>query len=124
MTNKELNKEMAEFAGFKYADKQVWVEDHYEPVEPGWEYPDGSWHRTLPNFPSSPNACVKHLRPRFDFSQIQFYKDRAVVWLGKSLHQGTGFAPPDEPALAFCLAVRDLRKNQKESDGISNTQQS
>ena len=128
----ELNRKLALQYGFKWAETQRWVEDHYEPEDAVWEYPDGTFHKKLPRLTSSLNACFKWIVPEL-FSKTNYYH------IGFAEIRGTGkwncylnrSAPPPDyreegrgkeltlmacgnsPVLAFCLAFEKLIDAEK-----------
>jgi len=88
MTEQELNKKLAEWAGFKYDD---WL---------GWIYPDGENFDELPDFPNDLNACFKWLVPNIkdDITRMEVL----ISWAYEI------YTLENPPALALCLAIEKL----------------
>lgn len=106
MENKELNKKLAEWAGFK--KHKLYQEHSWQ----GWQDPTGFlWTGERPNFTNDLNACFKWLVPQGDIEKIIF--TYFTTWLACtiSLNNGEyveGLANLGQEALALCLAFNKL----------------
>ncbi|KKM93253.1 hypothetical protein LCGC14_1210260 [marine sediment metagenome] len=108
--NKELNKKLAEWAGFRRIP--------YQDCEDGkaWGYPDSSewdYERDLPNFTKSLDACFKWLVPKTREKKFMLnlssgmLVSNTTVTLHKSKEETyQGFS--EDPALALCKAIEKL----------------
>ena len=103
MTEEELNKKLAEWAGFQ----EKWGEI-IAPNGAIW------WENELPNFTQSLDACFKWLVPRLWICNITL--EEGIFWdvhvsipdyHGRNKH-GSGQALSENPALALCLAIEKL----------------
>ena len=111
----ELNRKLAERAGFKWG---ITERTHNHMEQDVYVYPDCSIHLELPDFPSSLDACFKWLVPK----ALKDYQCQAQVGNtanGESFGYLWHFKPPfcfyehKEPesgreALALCKAIEQL----------------
>ncbi len=118
MNEQELNKKLAEWAGF--------VSSHSSPFgaipidkEPTWYDPNDNWiaNRQLPAFTSSLDACFKWLVPKLNtfYSTFEISFDTAENpnrYIITIAHHFCGQVyranSKDNPALALCLAIEKL----------------
>lgn len=99
MMYEELNRKLAEFAGFTY---DIFIYQRH------WKAPDGSSMEELPNFTSSLDACFKWLVPAVGRSKdIEAERRQMVGNLLMSWARDVAFLG-EEPALALCLAIEKL----------------
>lgn len=105
----ELNKKLAEWAGFTYSpETNIWV------------YPSGIECLELPNFPQSLDACFKWLMPKY-IKTIMEQKGLTygyAYWLmwekwWQELVNNDYSRKDIEPALALCLAIERLIDEEK-----------
>ena len=105
--DKELNKKLAEWAGFKYRPTEY---QHSMQTEPYWEYPDGGWDFDLVNFPNSLDACFEWLVLKLPY--IFVFDLAEGVWA--CFIKGCDGAPNktegygETPSLALCKAIEKL----------------
>ncbi len=109
MNQQELNKKLAEWAGFKETPSS------YAGREFIWQVPDGSSIIDLPNFTNSLDACFKWLVPKLkvDEDTIMFahpiesmkYYCEIIDADGEPI---AGSLAYKAPALALCLAIEKL----------------
>ena len=65
MTEQELNKKLAEWAGFTYKfGKEMWNYERYKETNAWWEAPNGRRFKDLPDFTQSLDACFKWIVPK------------------------------------------------------------
>ena len=85
----QLNKKLAKWAGFEFVNYRYWL------------YPDGTYHKELPNFPQSLDACFEWLmqKPKSKVFLVLWAMDVVCDW-------AEGKEP--RPALALCLAIEKL----------------
>jgi len=138
MNEQELNKKLAEWAGFTYKfGKEMWNYERYKETNAWWEAPNGRRFKDLPDFTQSLDACFKWLVPNlFDKSySVIITQDlaRAIGYV-RLLEEGRQFDATDNhnPALALCLAIEKLIDNKnlpnqntrikEEKDDKSNNQ--
>ena len=121
--NKELNRKLAEWAGFKRLPKGN-KGFHFECTEKimNWMPPNATewWESVthLPNFPLSLDACFKHLVPKLMRGQCEVHTGMpdkrgqafARVWYGFYKHYE---AYAETPALALCRAIEKLIDGEK-----------
>lgn len=115
MTEQEINRKLAEWAGFKYVKHVVQVcgqpSERYE-----YHYPNGSFHFSSPNFTQSLDACEKYLFPKviaegyyitLEFPCPDLERDGFGRGVRAIIHRGVENYPTwgKTPAEAFCLAV-------------------
>ena len=103
----ELNKKLAEWAGFTKADikKRYYFTIGGERV-PKWYPPDSEYSDKLPNFPNSLDACFKWLVPEYEKRYGIYAKaDLLCKWL--DLYENNQ-RYKDKPALALCKAIEKL----------------
>ena len=104
----ELNKKLAEWAGFKLHTRKSMVIPDFESYE--WEWPTGEREKKLPWFTESLDACFKWLVPKIEgLQQIILQPDEDGRWylgmtVNDKLYENLGF----NPALALCLAIEKL----------------
>lgn len=120
--NEELNKKLAEWAGFKHGKYRKPVCNH----TPRCDYhkdPKGKWIVDYPNFTQSLDACFKWLVPKLghyslwhgavrDKMQPPMGEHNAEVWVGH--YYGYGHSK-ESSALALCLAIEKLIDEDKAS---------
>ena len=101
MNEQELNKKLAEWAGWKYD----------EPSD-GWWKPTGHYDGRQPNFTQSLDACFKWLVPRLWICDIRL--EEGIFWFVRVAHPdyGEGKADGEDLALALCLAIEKLIDNE------------
>lgn len=113
MTNQELNRKLAEWAGFTESD----IKRHYYFEIGGgkrakWREPSTEWHIKLPTFAQSLDACFKWLVPKaIDRIMAEQECGRNVAY---AILFKKWFAELElnmaQPALALCLAIRQCPK--------------
>ena len=117
----DLNRKLAEWAGFKYNNYGVYEYEHKDTriEDPYWTNPTGQKCKTYPHFPSSLDACLKWLAPGIDGYVIYTYGDEVRVSVSKDLESFTG--ADKHPAMAFCKAIEQLIDSRKGGvDGFSS----
>ncbi len=99
----ELNKKLAEWAGFKLEEyTTTGLVMHLK----RWVYPDSKKYEWLPSFTESLDACFKWLVPKLPAG--------CLLWYGHNKGFGAVINFPhqevdnDNPALALCLAIEKL----------------
>lgn len=101
MENEELNRKLAEWAGFKRVKYTTKI----------YKYPEGN-SNSLPNFTESLDACFKWLAPKFHYDVLLSHAPDLSNWhcdiLGKSVYIGE----EKIPALALCKAIEKLIDNE------------
>ena len=116
----ELNKKLAEWAGFTKADirKRYYFKVGGERV-PKWYPPDSEYSIHLPAFTDSLDACFKWLVPKLKPEAIKLVPVNdgittyAEKWGCVIIPEGWGFhtsviADSPNPALALCKAIEKL----------------
>ena len=109
MNEQELNKKLAEWAGFKSTD----VPDvlNYQQGHKEWCYPNLRCKLDLPTFTQSLDACFKWLVPKlkhYELSNWAWKKHTGWAGIEKIERIEYRFAIADTPALALCLAIEKL----------------
>ena len=107
MANEELNRKLAEWAGFHKRDPKISVD---------WWRPDGDYEGSkLPNFTQSLDACREWLVPKLRHYELRDSQDKHQAYVNICVtFLEHGEFPPYEssraetPALAFCLAIEKL----------------
>ena len=122
MTEQELNKKLAEWAGFKREYANVYL-------GAVWKNPDGNWYGdTLPNFAQSLDACFKWLVPKLIATNIVLRlgcsrNKHEIVWWAGLLQLGEGMpyhfkehyhSGGENLTLALCLAIEKLIDDKEE----------
>ena len=127
MAEQELNKKLAEWAGFTWHEQRElvdgplmhgqWYEDgHWDYHGECW-YEGGSgekthfWQDRLPDFPHDLNACFRWIIPLvsgWDMGSTHDGRTAATVWDHKKAKIRRGF--DKEAAMALCKAFEELRK--------------
>jgi len=102
MNKQELNKKLAEWAGFKWDGR-------------GWHYPRVGekahvvYCPDLPNFTQSLDACFEWLVPKLKYVIISNWNKKKRPTVSVFDGEGTCFMESAEtPALALCLAIEKL----------------
>ncbi len=127
MDERELNKKLAEWAGFTYKFGGEWNYERYKSTNAWWESPKEDKFRDVPNFAQSLDACFQWLVPKFgNRVEVKFrhgypYMDTLTceVWRHPKENDGknvmeevyiptTTSNPPDYFAVALCLATEKL----------------
>ncbi len=98
-TEKELNKKIAIFAGWRKDDFGWWL------TESAYNEITGKHRKTPPDFTHSLDACIEHLGPKFDNINIQKFNGMWQVGVKKICGRWCIAGGEDTPALAFCKAV-------------------
>ncbi len=114
MDRQELNKKLAEWAGFVYKFGGEWFYEKYKSTNAWYEAPNGRRFKDLPKFTQSLDACFKWLVPKlFRWSLTNVGFDARVIRAmaeaegrDKLIYQVT--AEAETPALALCLAIERL----------------
>jgi len=137
MDEQELNKKLAEWAGWTHIPYRIHPAEQYKInddcwLEPGYDtFTLEHWCFNPPEFSRSLDACFKWLVPKLNKlcdimlswskgnKQRAFHvsknKYTATVWLVDKTVEGSG----EHPALALCLAIEKLI--DKELDNVSAT---
>jgi len=120
--NKELNKKLAEWAGFEF--KKVKFGDK---VIPQWLLEKEWGHWEPPNFTESLDACFKWLVPNVELVSIatrRAYTGPIAVpngyWATVSIGALAQDEQADTPALALCLAIEKLIDKEEQDEGNQN----
>ena len=103
----ELNRKLAEWAGFKEANiKKHFYWEIGGNRMPKWKEPEHDCHIKLPKFTRSLDACFKWLVPKLK-SGVTVYAstDGYSAYLGLHDYESE---ETKEPALALCLAIEKL----------------
>ncbi|KKL51636.1 hypothetical protein LCGC14_2293490 [marine sediment metagenome] len=104
----ELNKKLAEWAGFKYI---------YQATNGGWYYYEyqGGEPKPIPNFTESLDACFKHLEPelyrrgyRYQLTRLQDGHRMYIYKFRKGWGEPFISSLQETASLAFCDAVEKL----------------
>ena len=102
---KALNIEMLKIAGFTCTGGI-------------WTYPDGvDVDNGVPFFPGDETACFKWIVPKLRYCDLTKMDElscdghfRASVRSGEGIVGDVGHGEDKDPAIAFCLAMRELKK--------------
>jgi len=122
MTEQELNRKLAEWAGFEFNDD--WADDR------PYKSPDGVILHSWKDFTQSLDACFKWLVPMLtkEFIELEIHLDYLVKHRGWNVSLFDGFYNVDEPkhnlacafanepALALCKAIEKLIDSEAEND--------
>jgi len=111
MKNEELNKKLAEWAGFR--GEQIRVQGLLDVLV---HAPEGTEYvGDLPNFTQSLDACFKWLVPKIEgLQQIILQPDGDVWYLGMTVDDGLYENIGYDAALALCLAIEKLIDDEEE----------
>lgn len=103
----ELNRKLAEWAGFKGTKVRRYLVGGSSELVNGWEAPDGKLSELRPNFTASLDACFKWLVPKLGGWMMRNYDfgTAAVVWID---NEESYKAIAETPALALCKAIEQL----------------
>jgi len=134
MDEQELNKKLAEWAGFKLKDNPYYSTERLSNGEGGfhleqvryqsyWDK-DGYAHLKLPSFIQSLDCCIKWLIPKLNelgwgmnfFQAINNEYWKCVLWeWGNPFTTALDHIREDskDPALALCLAIEKLIDDKK-----------
>ena len=116
MTEQELNKKLAEWAGFELKRVQCVGLVYYETEQDCWYYNGREYGLRLPDWLNSLDACFKWLVPKLpapDYIKFRIRKKGYMCEVrGFGLQVNAYYY--ESPALALCLAIEKL------IDGVSN----
>lgn len=121
----ELNKKLAEWAGFKYGrfDFVSSLSSELNFIDTGWlspvaikePYSSKDFLRELPDFPNSLDACLKWLVPKLNHIELNTgmmnKRGKCLVRVWKNMLQHYEVTSTT-PALALCLAIEKLIDNE------------
>ena len=100
----ELNRKLAEWAGFSYKFGGEWFYEKYKSTNAWWESPEERKFKDLPDFTQSLDACFEWLKPALIFKfGSKKYEPFIKGWIDEvvlHIHEGE--------AKLFCLALEEL----------------
>ena len=110
MNEQELNKKLAEWAGFEFSHRNTGALGR---SADWWIYPNGGYTSELPGFTQSLDACFKWLVPKLNNCELtSFHKSTLTLRYhftsGAKEDGNTYWSYGNTPALALCLAIEKL----------------